>query len=252
MLAQRARRRSPRRRGDHGARHSVDGRPVCVMANDSTVKARWPGARGTRSRRSSASPRSALDGRAPVFWLVDSAGARITDQVELFPGAAGGTHLLQPGPAVGSGPADLLPVRTLGGRRCIHPTFTDVVFMVDGNASMYLGSPRMAQVVIGETSSLEETGGARVHAEISGCGDNLVADDEDAIAWARWYFHTSPRTGATIRLGGCGRTPIHAVCSASLVPANAAPGLRHAHRDRRPRRRRLLPRGEAAVRRAGS
>ena len=54
------------------------------------------------------------------------------------------------------------------------PAFCDVVFMVEGNASMYLGSPRMAEVVIGETVSLEEMGGARMHATVSGCGDNLV------------------------------------------------------------------------------
>ena len=43
------------------------------------------------------------------------------------------------------------------------PAFCDVVFMVDENASMYLGSPRMAEKVIGEKVSLEEMGGARMH-----------------------------------------------------------------------------------------
>ena len=60
------------------------------------------------------------------------------------------------------------------------PAFCDVVFMVEGNAPMYLGSPRMAEVVIGEHVSLEEMGGARMHATVSGCGDNLVADDAAA------------------------------------------------------------------------
>ena len=61
------------------------------------------------------------------------------------------------------------------------PAFCDVVFMVDGNASMYLGSPRMAEEVIGEKVTLEEMGGARMHTSVSGCGDNLVADDAAAI-----------------------------------------------------------------------
>ncbi|MEI7625426.1 MAG: carboxyl transferase domain-containing protein, partial [Actinomycetota bacterium] len=52
-------------------------------------------------------------------------------------------------------------------------------------ASMYLGSPRMAEMVIGEIATLEETGGARMHATVSGCGDNLAEDDEDAIETAR-------------------------------------------------------------------
>ena len=46
------------------------------------------------------------------------------------------------------------------------PAFCDAVFMVEGNASMYLGSPRMAEVVIGEHVSLEEMGGARMHAKL--------------------------------------------------------------------------------------
>ena len=60
--------------------------------------------------------------------------------------------------------------------------------MVEGNASMYLGSPRMAEMVVGEITDLEEMGGARMHATVSGCGDNLVADDAAAIEAAKAYF----------------------------------------------------------------
>jgi acetyl-CoA carboxylase carboxyltransferase component len=51
------------------------------------------------------------------------------------------------------------------------PAFCDVVIMVKSNASMYLGSPRMAQMVIGENTTLEEMGGAQMHCSVSGCGD---------------------------------------------------------------------------------
>jgi acetyl-CoA carboxylase carboxyltransferase component len=64
--------------------------------------------------------------------------------------------------------------------------------MVEGNASMYLGSPRMAEMVIGEHTTLEEMGGARMHATVSGCGDNLARDDVDAIAQARAYLTFFP------------------------------------------------------------
>jgi acetyl-CoA carboxylase carboxyltransferase component len=57
---------------------------------------------------------------------------------------------------------------------------------------MYLGSPRMAEEVIGEKVSLEEMGGARMHATVSGCGDNLAADDADAIAMARRWLSYLP------------------------------------------------------------
>src|SRR5690606_31418976 len=74
------------------------------------------------------------------------------------------------------------------------PSFCDIVIMVEGNASMYLGSPRMAEMVIGEVATLEETGGARMHATTSGCGDNLAVDDADAIDQARAWFTYFPPT----------------------------------------------------------
>src|SRR2546423_15034553 len=62
----------------------IEGRAVCVMANDPTVKAGSWGARTGETIIRLTEP--ALTHELPVFWLVDSAGARITDQVELFPG----------------------------------------------------------------------------------------------------------------------------------------------------------------------
>src|SRR5262249_14210490 len=64
--------------------------------------------------------------------------------------------------------------------------------MVEGNASMYLGSPRMAEVVIGEQVTLEEMGGARMHATVSGCGDNLCASDDEAIDAAKRFLSYLP------------------------------------------------------------
>ncbi len=64
--------------------------------------------------------------------------------------------------------------------------------MVEGNASMYLGSPRMAEMVVGEKVSLEEMGGARMHVSVSGCGDQLAVDDPDAIEQAKTYFSYVP------------------------------------------------------------
>ena len=81
-------------------------------------------------------------------------------------------------------------------RRAVRtsPRSATSVFMVEGNASMYLGSPRMAEEVIGEHVTLDEMGGARMHATVSGCGDNLCADDEDAIAQARRFLSYLPTT----------------------------------------------------------
>jgi acetyl-CoA carboxylase carboxyltransferase component len=64
--------------------------------------------------------------------------------------------------------------------------------MRDGNASMYLGSPRMAEMVIGEKVTLEEMGGARMHTSKSGCGDVLVQSDEEGLEFARRYLGYFP------------------------------------------------------------
>jgi acetyl-CoA carboxylase carboxyltransferase component len=169
----------------------VDGRPVCVMANDPTVKAGSWGARTVE--KIVRLTEHALRHELPVFWLVDSAGARITDQVELFPGRRGAGRIFYNQVRL-SGKVPqiccLFGPSAAGG--AYIPAFCDVVFMVEGNASMYLGSPRMAEMVIGEIATLEEMGGARMHASVSGCGDNLASDDADAINQARWYFSYFP------------------------------------------------------------
>ena len=72
------------------------------------------------------------------------------------------------------------------------PAFCDIVIMVDKNASMYLGSPRMAEMVIGEKVTLEEMGGARMHCSVSGCGDVLAKNEEEAIKLAQKYLSYFP------------------------------------------------------------
>ncbi len=76
------------------------------------------------------------------------------------------------------------------------PAFSDIVVMVEGNASMYLGSPRMAEMVIGEKVDLETMGGAKMHCSVSGCGDVLVKTEQEAIAYARKYLNYFPNNYA--------------------------------------------------------
>ena len=169
----------------------IDGRPVCVMANDSTVKAGSWGARTVE--KIVRITEYALSHELPVVYLVDSAGARITDQVELFPGRRGAGRIFANEVRL-SGKVPqiccLFGPSAAGG--AYIPAFCDAVFMVEANASMYLGSPRMAEVVIGEKVSLHEMGGARMHATVSGCGDNLYTTEEDAIRAARRYLSYLP------------------------------------------------------------
>jgi acetyl-CoA carboxylase carboxyltransferase component len=169
----------------------VDGRPALVVANDPTVKAGSWGAR-TVEKIIRVTER-ALAEELPIFWLIDSAGARITDQVALFPGRRGAGRIFHNQVAL-SGKVPqiccLFGPSAAGG--AYIPSFCDIVIMVEGNASMYLGSPRMAEMVVGEKVTLEEMGGARMHATVSGCGDNLAHDDADAIEQARLFFSYLP------------------------------------------------------------
>jgi acetyl-CoA carboxylase carboxyltransferase component len=166
---------------------SIHGRPVAIVANDPTVKAGSWGARTVE--KIIRLIELALRHEHPIVYLVDSAGARITDQVQLFPGRRGAGRIFY-NQVLASGKVPqiccLFGPSAAGG--AYIPAFCDVVFMVDGNASMYLGSPRMAEEVIGEKVTLEEMGGARMHCEVSGCGDLLVADDKAAIEAARAYL----------------------------------------------------------------
>lgn len=198
----------------------MDGRTVCVMANDSTVKAGSWGARTVE--KIIRIQETAEKMRVPLIYLVDSAGARITDQVEMFPGRRGAGRIFYnqvklsgkiPQICVLFGPS------AAGG--AYIPAFCDIVIMVDQNASMYLGSPRMAEMVIGEKVTLEEMGGARMHCSVSGCGDVLAENEEEAITMVKNYLSYFPANFSE-------KPPVAAPASAKdleksleeLIPAN--------------------------------
>src|SRR5512140_2774649 len=195
----------------------MSGRVVAVMANDSTVKA---GSWGRRTvEKIVRIQEQALKLRCPMLYLVDSAGARITDQVEMFPGRRGAGRIfflqcqmsgLVPQVCVLFGPS------AAGG--AYIPAFCDIVVMVDGNASMYLGSPRMAEMVIGEKVTLEELGGARMHCAVSGCGDVLVKTEHEAIALARRWFSYLPQSHAQLPPPAPPRPPSATRPIAEIVP----------------------------------
>lgn len=170
---------------------TVDGRPVCVMANDSTVKAGSWGKRTVEKilRIQERAERS----RVPIVYLVDSAGARITDQIEMFPGRRGAGRIFHNQVRMsGMVPQVCLLFGPSAAGGAYIPAFCDIVVMVEGNASMYLGSPRMAAKVIGQETTLEEMGGAKMHCSISGCGDLLAKTEPEAIAAARTYLSYLP------------------------------------------------------------
>jgi methylmalonyl-CoA decarboxylase subunit alpha len=203
---------------------TIGGRQVAVMANDPTVKAGSWGARTVEKIIRIQETAGRL--RVPLFYLVDSAGARITDQIEMFPGRRhAGRIFFNQVRLSGRVPQVCLLFGPSAAGGAYIPAFCDVVIMVEGNASMYLGSPRMVEVVVGEQVSLEELGGARMHCTESGCGDFLVANDREAIRTALDYFaymplnHTLGPPAGVPQLAREGAKPI-----AELVPVEPQRG----------------------------
>src|SRR5205085_6026069 len=122
-----------------------------------------------------------------------SAGARISEQVQMFPGRGhAGPIFFNPGRLSGVVPQVCVLFGPSAAGGAYIPAFCDIVVMREGNASMYLGSPRMAEMVIGEKVTLEEMGGAKMHTGVSGCGHLLVSSDEDGIDAAKRYLSYLP------------------------------------------------------------
>jgi acetyl-CoA carboxylase carboxyltransferase component len=169
----------------------INGRQVAVIAHDYAVKA---GSWGFWSCEKQVRILERADrDLLPVVYLVDAAGGRLSDQMGFFPAQRGAARIFH------------LQVR-LSGRVpqicCLHgpsaaggaymPAFCDWVGMVEGNASMYLASPRVAEKVTGEITTLEEMGGAMMHATVSGCGDEVFGSDWEAIIAVRLLFDYLP------------------------------------------------------------
>lgn len=171
----------------------ISGRTVAVVANDPAVKAGSWGAKTVE--KILRTQEDAIRLQVPIIYLVDSAGARITDQVEMFPGRRGAGRIFRNQVRMsGQIPQICLLLGPSAAGGAYIPAFCDVVVMHEGNAAMYLGSPRMAEMVIGEQVTLEEMGGAKMHTTVSGCGHFLVGSDEEAISLAKRYLTYMPQS----------------------------------------------------------
>ena len=170
---------------------TVAGRPICLMANDPTVKA---GSWGPKTvEKIIRIQERALRQEVPMVYMVDSAGARITHQVAMFPGRRHAGRIFSTEVRLsGVVPQLCLLFGPSAAGGAYIPAFCDAVIMRDGNAAMFLGSPRMAEMVIGEKVSLDEMGGARMHTSVSGCGHFLVKSDEEGLDLAKRYLSFFP------------------------------------------------------------
>src|SRR5918996_3338 len=169
----------------------VSGRTVCIMANDYTVKAGSWGEK-TVLKIVRIQEKAARLG-VPMLYLVDAAGGRISEQIKIFPGRFHAGRIFYNEVQIsGVVPQVCILFGPSPAGSAYLPALTDVVIMVDGKASLYVGSPRMVEMAIGEKTTLEELGGARMHCTVSGCGDVLAESDEEAIELAKRYLAFMP------------------------------------------------------------
>ena len=163
----------------------VAGRHVMVLANDATVKGGTYF--GMTSRKHVRAQKIAWKNRLPVITLVDSGGAFLPDQENIFPdeGQFGSIFHQQVGMS-GDGVPQIAVVMgpcTAGG--AYIPALCDEVVIVRGQGFMYLGGPELTFAATGEKVEAEELGGGKMHSSVSGVTDHLAEDDAHALAITR-------------------------------------------------------------------
>ncbi|MBI2864871.1 MAG: acyl-CoA carboxylase subunit beta [Chloroflexi bacterium] len=169
----------------------IEGRKVGIIANDMTVKA---GTWGMRTfEKWTRLQELAGEMRIPLIYLIDSAGARIDEQFDNYAGRhAWGNLFYNQIQLSGVIPQLCIMFGPSPAGSAYVPALCDTVIMVDKNVSAYIGSPRLAEMAIGEKVSMEEMGGARMHCAMSGLGDVLVANEEEAVALGKKYLRFFP------------------------------------------------------------
>ena len=163
----------------------IEGRQCMIIANDATVKGGTYF--GITCRKHVRAQKIAWKNRLPVITLVDSGGAFLPDQANLFPdeGQFGSIFHQQIGMS-GDGVPQIAVVMgpcTAGG--AYIPALCDEVVIVRGQGFMYLGGPELTFAATGEKVEAEELGGGKMHSSVSGVTDHLAEDDAHALAITR-------------------------------------------------------------------
>jgi acetyl-CoA carboxylase carboxyltransferase component len=171
----------------------VSGREVLIVANDATVKG------GTyypiTVKKHVRAQQIALENRLPCIYLVDSGGAFLPLQADVFPDGNhfGRIFFNQARMSAESIPqiAVVMGSCTAGG--AYVPAMSDETIIVKGTGTIFLGGPPLVKAATGEEVTAEELGGADVHTRVSGVADYLAEDDEHALHLARTIVETLNR-----------------------------------------------------------
>ena len=176
----------------------VEGRTVMIVANDATVKG------GTyypiTVKKHLRAQQVALENRLPCLYLVDSGGAFLPRQAEVFPDREHFGRIFANQARMSALGIDQIAVVmgscTAGG--AYVPAMADVSVIVKGTGTIFLGGPPLVKAATGEDVTAEALGGADVHTRLSGVADYLAENDDHAIELARTIVASIRAPEATI------------------------------------------------------
>jgi acetyl-CoA carboxylase carboxyltransferase component len=173
----------------------VSNREVMIVANDATVKggSYFP----MTVKKHLRAQQIAEENHLPCLYLVDSGGAFLPLQDEVFPDVDhfGRIFYNQARMSAKDIPqiAAVMGSCTAGG--AYVPAMSDEAVIVRGTGTIFLGGPPLVKAATGEDVSAEDLGGADVHTRLSGVADHFADDDEHAIEILRGIVETLPRVG---------------------------------------------------------
>jgi acetyl-CoA carboxylase carboxyltransferase component len=179
----------------------VSGRETVVVANDATVKG------GTyypiTVKKHVRAQQVALENRLPCVYLVDSGGAFLPLQAEVFPDREhfGRIFFNQARMSAEGIPQIAIVMGSCTAGGAYVPAMSDETVIVKGTGTIFLGGPPLVKAATGEEVTAEELGGADVHTRLSGVADYFAEDDDHALHLARTIMstvHTSKRLPADI------------------------------------------------------
>ncbi|MGB3062135.1 MAG: carboxyl transferase domain-containing protein, partial [Anaerolineae bacterium] len=171
----------------------VSGREVLIIANDATVKggAYYP----LTVKKHLRAQQVALENRLPCIYLVDSGGAFLPMQDEVFPDVDDFGRIFYNQAVMSAARIPQIAVVmgscTAGG--AYVPAMSDETIIVKGTGTIFLGGPPLVKAATGEEVSAEELGGADVHTRVSGVADHYALDDEHALDLCRGIVETLNR-----------------------------------------------------------
>jgi geranyl-CoA carboxylase beta subunit len=160
----------------------VAGKRCLITANDSAVKGGTVAPMGLK--KSHRAQRLAMENKLPLIYLIESGGANLQYQAEIF--VDGGRGFANQSRMSAMGLPQVAVVHgssTAGG--AYHAGLSDYVILVRKRSKIFLAGPPLVKAAMGQDATDEELGGAEVHMHTTGLGEYLCEDDAHAIATAR-------------------------------------------------------------------